>query len=64
MLNICSAKFDFMNDSVSAFISSVYHVLKDIPGDKIEFETVNRFKFVYTCGCVFFMYGVVYDFVC
>ena len=30
----------------------------------IVFGTVITFKFVYTCGCVFFMYGVVCGFVC
>ena len=30
----------------------------------IVFGTVITFKFVYTCGCVFLMFGVVHDFVC
>jgi hypothetical protein len=30
----------------------------------IEFGTIITFKFVYTCGCVFFMFGVVCGFVC
>ena len=30
----------------------------------IEFGAVVIFKFVYTYGCVFFMFGVVYCFVC
>ena len=32
MLNICSAKFDY----VSTFICSVYHVLKDLPAWPIQ----------------------------
>ena len=31
MLNICSAKFDFISGCVSVFICSVYRVLKDLP---------------------------------
>ena len=31
VLNICSAKFDFISGCVSAFICSVYCVLKDLP---------------------------------
>ena len=30
MLNICSAKFDFISGCVSFFIYSVYRVLKDL----------------------------------
>ena len=62
MLNICSAKFDFISGCVSAFICSVYRVLKDLPVRPIG--TVVTFKFVNTCGCVFFVYGVVCGFVC
>ena len=29
-----------------------------------EFGIVITFKFVYTCGCVFFMFGVVCSFIC
>jgi hypothetical protein len=29
----------------------------------IEFGAVVTFKFVYTCGCVFFMFGVVCGFI-
>ena len=59
MLNVCSAKFDFISGCVSAFICSVYRVLKDL-----VIGTDVAFKFVNTCGCVFFMYGVVCGFVC
>ena len=31
VLNMCSAKFDFISGCVSAFICSVYCVLKDLP---------------------------------
>ena len=62
MLNICSAKFDFISGCVSAFICSVYRVLKDLAN--VVIGTVITFKFVNTCGCVFFMYGVVCGFVC
>ena len=30
----------------------------------IKFRTVVTFKFVYTCGCVFYIFGVVCGFVC
>ena len=62
MLNICSAKFDFISGCVNTSICSVYHVLKDHLFD--QFRTVITFKFVYTCGCVFFMFVVVCGFVC
>ena len=57
MLNICSAKFDIMSGCVSAFVYSVYGVLED------RTLRIIMYKFVYTCGCVFFLFGVMCGFV-
>ena len=56
------AKFDFVSGCVSAFQYIMFW--KIYLFDKYEFGTIITFKFVYTCGCVFFMFGVVCGFVC
>ena len=54
-----------MNGCMSAFICSVYHVSKDLLFDQYRiWVTAIKFKFAYTSECVFFMFGVVCDFVC